>query len=324
MADAQLPPEPLPAGPKPPVYPHPGGEPQQGPAIFRRWRKDVVFQWGFLFLLGVAALVVIVPVSAILIALVLTSGADSADRIAAVGDVLVGATLLLGLAAALVTLLAFMTALGPPNLRVQLACECSKPNNPAFQADRRADGTFQARQFKQLSCRVALWNDSGFTAKEPRVIVRLNAMALTAESDSQFLGDWSVLDVVNAVGITAIEWEGDPGYSIHPHSVRRLPGFYLNDLRWKEEWGSPGFIIEVLLDNLRSVFHVPANFEFNGELLAWEEAERGTVAPPWLPPPREKRRPGPPGSQVYVYTGLPDHEQQRHEQERQASNGADT
>jgi len=87
-----------------------------------------------------------VPVSAILIALILTSGADGADRLAAVGDVIVGATLLLGLAAALVTLLAFMTALGPPNLRVQVACECSKPNNPVFLADRLAEGTFQAHQ----------------------------------------------------------------------------------------------------------------------------------------------------------------------------------
>jgi hypothetical protein len=88
--------------------------------------------WGFLFRLGVAAIIVIVPVSAILTALALTSSADSADRLAATGDVLVGATLLLGLAAALVTLLAFMTTLGPPNLRVQLACEYSKPNNPIF------------------------------------------------------------------------------------------------------------------------------------------------------------------------------------------------
>jgi hypothetical protein len=128
-----------------------------------------------------------------------------------------------------------------------------------------------------------------------------------------------VLDVVDTVGITGIEWEGGPGYSIHPNSVRRLSGFYLNDLRWKEEWGSPGFIIEVLLDNFRTVFHVPANFEFNGELFAWEEAERGTVAPPWLQPPKEKRGPRPPDSGVDVYTELPDHDQ-----ERQASSGADT
>jgi hypothetical protein len=304
MADEQLPPERPPAGPKPPVYPHPGGEPQQKSTIFRRWRKDAVFQWGFLFLLGITALVVIVPVSAVLIALILTSGLDSADRLAAAGDVLVGATLLLGLAAALVTLLAFMAAFGPPNLRVQVVCESSQPNNPVFQTDRLKDGTFQARQFKQLSCRVGIWNDSGFLAKEPRVIVRLNAMAFTAEPGSQFLGDWTVLEVVDTLGITGIEWEGSPGYSIHPHSVRRLPGFYLNDLQWKKEWGTPGFIVEVLLDNLRSVFYVPAEFEFNGELLAWEEADRGTVAP-WLPPPKEKRRPGPPGSQVYVYTDPP-------------------
>jgi hypothetical protein len=314
MADTQLPAERRPDGPKPPSYPHPGGEPQQKSTIFRRWRKDAVFQWGFLFRLGAAAIVVIVPVSAILTALALTSSADSADRLAAAGDVLVGATLLLGLAAALVTLLAFMTTLGPPNLRLQLACEYSKPNNPVFQADRFKDGTFQARQGKQLSVRIAIWNDGLFTAKEPRVIVRLGAMACPAESDARIIEDWTVLDVVDAIGITAVEWEGGLGYSIHPNSVRRLPGFYVKDLQWKQEWGRPGFIVEILLDTMRQVYYIPVEFEVNGEFFAWEEDERGTVAP-WLPPPPENGKPGPHGSRVY--TGLPDHQQ-----ERQAAGGS--
>jgi hypothetical protein len=83
-----------------------------------------------------------------------------------------------------------------------------------------------------------------------------------------------------------------------------LAGFYVKDLRWKQEWGKPGFIVEILLDNMRDVTYIRVDFEVNGELLAWEEADRGTVAP-WLPPPKEKRRPGPPGSQVYVYTDPP-------------------
>jgi hypothetical protein len=139
-------------------------------------------------------------------------------------------------------------------------------------------------------------------------------MACPAESDTRFIDDWTVLDRVDTVGITAIEWEGGHGYSIHPHSVRRLPGFYVKDLQWKEEWGKPGFIVEILLDNLRDVTYIPVDFEVNGEFFAWEEAERGTVAP-WLPPPPENGRPGPPGSQVY--TELPDHQQ-----ERAASSGA--
>ena len=265
-------------------------------------------QWRFLFRLGGAAILVIVPVSAILTALALTSSADSADRLAAVGDVLVGATLLLGLAAALVALLAFMTAMSPPNLRLQLACEYSKPNNPVFQADRLADGAFQARDLKQLSARVAIWNDGLYPAKEPRIIVRLSAMACAADLDSRLLGGWTVLDAVDGVGITAIEWEGGLGYSIHPHSVRRLPGFYLKDLRWKEELGDPGFIIEVLLDTIRQVVYLPADFEVTGELPEEQEAGRGTVAA-WMPPPAVSRKSRPAGPEVY--TGLPDHEQER-------------
>jgi hypothetical protein len=265
--------------------------------------------------LGGAAIVVIVPVSAILAAIALTSKANTADRLAAAGDVLVSATLLLGAAAALVALLAFILTAGVPNLRLQLACEYSKPNNPVFQADQPEIGTFQARQFKQLSGRIAIWNDGFSPAREPRVIVRLSAMAFTAESNSRFLDDWAVLDVIDTIGITAIEWEGGAGYSIHPNSVRRLPSFFLNNLQWKEEWGNPGFIIEILLDNLRQVVYLPVDFEVNGKFFALKEEDRGTVAP-WRPPPPEKRRPGPPGS--LVYTQFPDHEQ-----ERQASSGAD-
>ena len=314
MADAQLPPERLPTVLKPPEYPHPGGE--QQPTILKRWLRRLLKPWHnnavsrrrFLLRIGGAAIVIIVPVSAILTALALTSKENSADRLAAAGDVLVGATLLLGVAAALVTLLAFMVTAGMPELRLQLACEWSKPNNPVFQADKSENGAFQARQSKQLAGRIAIWNDSYYPATEPRVIVRLNAMAFTAESDRRFLDDWAVLDIVDTIGITAIEWEGGPGYSIHPNSVRRLPGFYLNNLRWKEEWGNPGFIIEILLDNLRLVVYLPVDFEVNGKFFALKEGDRGTVAP-WMPPPREKRKPGPPGSQVY--TQLPDHEQER-------------
>ena len=268
----------------------------------------------FLLRIGAAAIVVIVPVSAILTALALTSRANTTDRLTAAGDVLVGATLVLGFAAALVTLLAFMTTAGAPNLRVQLACEYSKPNNPIFQADRPDNGAVRAGQSKQLSGRIVIWNDSYYPAREPRVIVRLNAMAFTSGTGARFPDGWAVLDVISTIGITAIEWEGGPGYLIHPGSVRRLPGFYLGNLRWKEEWGDPGFIIEILLDNLRQVVYLPAGFEVNGKLLGLEEKDRGTVAP-WMRPPPEKRkrRRG-----VFVYTELPDHEQ-----EKQASSGAD-
>jgi hypothetical protein len=42
------------------------------------------------------------------------------------------------------------------------------------------------------------------------VIVQLGAMACPAESDTRFIDDWTVPDVVDSVGITAIEWEGGP------------------------------------------------------------------------------------------------------------------
>jgi hypothetical protein len=141
-------------------------------------------------------------------------------------------------------------------------------------------------------------------------------MTFTAESDSRFLDGWAALDVIDTVGITAIEREGGLGYSIHPNSVRHLPGFFLSNLRWKEEWGNPGFIIEILLGNLRKVVYLPVDFEVDGKFFVLKEEDRGTVEP-WMSPPPEKRRPRPPG--VQVYTQLPDHEQ-----ECQASSGERT
>jgi hypothetical protein len=291
MTDTQLPPEQPPTAPKPPEYWHPGGS--RKPSILRRWNNDAVFRRRFVLGSGVAAIVVIVPVTATLTALALTSNANIADRLTAAGDVLVGATLLLGAAAALVTLLAFMAATGVPSLRLQLACEGSQPNNPVFRADELETSKFQARQPGPLSGRIVIWNDSNYPAREPRVIVRLNAMAFTAGPGHLPFDGWTVLDIIDTVGTTAIEWEGGAGYSVHPNSVRHLPGFQLNNLRWNEEWGKPGFTIEILLDNLRQVVYLPVEFEVDGKYLAVKDEDRGTVAP-WKPSPRRKQKPARP------------------------------
>jgi hypothetical protein len=322
MADEQLHSERPPTVPKPPEYPHPGGG--RRPSILerwlRRWYRDAVSRRRFWLIAGGVAIVVIVPVvTAILTALALTSNANTADRLAAAGDVLVGATLLLAVAAALVALRAYVVTTGVPSFRLQLAFECSKPNNPVFQADEPGKNIFQTRQFKQLSGRIVIWNDSFYPARELRIIVRLNAMAFAPEPDSRFFGDWTVLDFIDTIGITAIEWEGGPGYSIHLNSMRRLPGFYLSNLRWRQEWGEPGFAIEILAANLRQVIYLPVGFEVSGKLHGLKEEDRGTVAP-WIPSPRKKRKPQSrrrsPGPSAYA--PFPDHEQ-----EWQPSSGAD-
>jgi hypothetical protein len=314
---------------KPPEYPHPGG----GPRLtilgrwLKRWSSNAVSRRRFWLVSGGVAIVVIVPVvTAIFAALALTSNANSADRLAAAGDVLVGATLLLGVAAALVALRAYVVTTGVPSFRFQLAFECSEPNNPVFQADETGNNIFQTRQFKQLSGRIAIWNHTFYSAREPRIIVRLNAMAFTPESDHRFLADWTVLDFIDTVGITAIEWEGGPGYSIHLNSVRRLPGFYLSNLRWERGWGEePGFIIEISVDNFRQVVYLPVGFEVSRKLHALKEKDRGTLAQ-WHPSPPKKRKSRPWRSSLdpSAYAPFPDHERECQEcQEWPASTGAD-
>ena len=64
-----------------------------------------------------ASVAVVTLATVILTVLALTSSADLADRLAAAGDVLVGATLLLAAVAAVVALLAYAVSTGLPGLR---------------------------------------------------------------------------------------------------------------------------------------------------------------------------------------------------------------
>ncbi len=67
-------------------------------------------------------------VRVILTALAPTSSASTADRLAAAGDVLVGATLLLAAIAAVVALLAYAVPTGLPGLQVSVHLQFSYAN----------------------------------------------------------------------------------------------------------------------------------------------------------------------------------------------------
>lgn len=115
----------------------------------------------------------------------LSSSADTADRLAAAGDVLVGATLLLAVIAALVGLLAYGVSTGSPDLRLSVHFEFSGFNKPAFESGVQDNGWLKAKHYKQTSGKVSLHNDSGYSAKNPALIVRLNAMAFLPGTASQ-------------------------------------------------------------------------------------------------------------------------------------------
>jgi uncharacterized membrane protein YdbT with pleckstrin-like domain len=68
----------------------------------------------------IASVAITVIATVVLTAMALTAHGDTANKLAAAGDVMVGATLLLAIIAALVALLAYAVSTGLPDLQVSI------------------------------------------------------------------------------------------------------------------------------------------------------------------------------------------------------------
>ena len=158
-----------------------------------------------------AAVAVITTITAILTLLALTSSAHTADRLAAAGDVLVGATLLLAAIAALVALLAYAVSTGAPDIQLSVQFDRSTPNNPAFEADIEGGGALKAKTFTRNLGKVLLRNNSGYSAKNPAVIVRLHGMFFSSSDPPSFEKEWASMEIADTRRSTG-----------HPRPGRRL------------------------------------------------------------------------------------------------------
>ena len=215
----------------------------------------------------------------VLVLVALTSSESLADRLAWAAVVFGGATLLLAGIAAVVALLAYAVSTGLPDIQISVRFPFSAVNNPKFEADAQDDGRLAARQFKQLRGEVLLRNNSSYSAKNPAVIVRLNAMVFmhgfskpvsqTAEPPlyrwKDPRGEWVVIGYSNTNGTTEVQWDGGPNFSIHGNSTRRLPSLYLDHLTAVPEWGTPEITVENLADGYRKVVSLPADFTVDGK-----------------------------------------------------------
>lgn len=238
------------------------------------------------------AVAAITLVTVILTVIALTSSADTADRLAAAGDVLVAATLLLAAVAALVALLAYAVSTGPPDLKLSIRFDSSEANKPIFSAEIGEDGKVTARGGKQIRGRISVRNDSGYSARNPAVVVRLRAMVylpedhrITRETDSTSIwaspaGHWAVIDFIRQAGIAAVQWDGGPTYSIHGHSTRALPDLRLERLKAMPDRGTPALIIEILAEGYRKEMTLPVNFVVDGKLQFPQEGNR--AIPEWM------------------------------------------
>jgi hypothetical protein len=200
-------------------------------AALDRLRRDSTLQRRVLLrTIGIAVLVATLA-TVILTAMALTSSASTADRLAAAGDVLVGATLLLAVIAALVALLAYAVSTGAPDLQLSAVFYPSAPrptsNNPVFEAEIRDHGVLNAHSTGMVGLR----NGSGYSAKNPVVIVRLHRMLFDPRDRASFEREWASMGIAEVSssfagfsglggGLTVVQWDGGSTYSIHGHSTR--------------------------------------------------------------------------------------------------------
>lgn len=204
---------------------------------------------------------------------------STADHLAETGDLLTGGTLALALIAGFVALQAYAAATGLPDLEFQITFGFSLPNRPVLRATSDEYGQFQiAAPFRQIYSTVTVRNMSGYSARNPAVIIRLRAMAFSPSLESK---GWVDIDFAQTQGVTAVQWDGGD-YSIHGRSSRRLPGLDFTGLHTIPEWGEPAFVIELLAEGgYRREIEIPVRFIPDDN--EWEEEIPASDRPPsWL------------------------------------------
>jgi hypothetical protein len=194
----------------------------------------------------------------------LSSFKTTSDRLTWAGDVLVGATLPLAAIAAIVALVAYAVSTGLPDIGVRVYF---RPLWNLVIGIGSGSGIPTGI--------IWLRNQSGYSAQNPAVIVRLHEMSFRpSDHDSNsFERKWALIDSENNLGstrYTAVQWDGGPTYSIHGHSTRRLPDLVLEDLRPTSNTRlTPGIslTVEILAEGYRKVVSIPLGALLEGELL---------------------------------------------------------
>lgn len=193
---------------------------------------------GYSLLLGIVALTVL------LFSLIWLSS-KQADHLAVIANFLTLRTLVLALIAGFVALQAYATATGLPDLRLKV----SFPSLPS----------------KEPRATISIRNVSGYSARNPAVILHLNETALTDSSNN----GWAVIEesIVRGlsgsyVGITALQWDGGSVH-IHGFSTRSLPGLDMRKLIRSK--GTASFTIELFADGYIRSIQIPIEYMSPGE-----------------------------------------------------------
>jgi hypothetical protein len=201
-----------------------------------------------IYVLSIYAVLLVAVLSTTLVfVLVLLSRSHTAftDKLGGVADVLAGGTLLLAVIAGLVALQAYAAATGLPDLELQVRFEYSQENHPVFRGSVAAGGWVEATSpLGQTAATILIRNRSDYSARDPALVVRLVAMTFDHRGEDS---DWLIIESDN-MGVSAVQWDGGPMYSIHGGSIRRLPLLDLRSLRYRPERGEPALMFELLSD----------------------------------------------------------------------------
>jgi hypothetical protein len=271
-------------------------DPRSGAGVLYRLLRDAgLRRRTFLAATGVAVIVVVLA-TVLLTVIPLSSFKTTSDRLTWAGDVLVGATLLLAAIAAIVALVAYAVSTGLPDLQFSVQFGDSAPNNPVFEADIQ-DGALRSKVVIGNFGKVLLRNSSGYSAKNPAVIVRLQTMFFIPRDRVSFEREWASMETADVSdwlarkttdghriaelieGLTVVQWDGGPTYSVHGHSTRRLPDLQFSDLWHMPDWGEkPVLTFEILAEGYRRAVDLPVDFIVDGKSQYSQEKQK----PYWI------------------------------------------
>jgi hypothetical protein len=169
-------------------------------------------------LIAVTGLIIgILAAAAIVSALIVETHWSSSDKATVIGDVIAGATLLLAVVAGLVAALAYAVSTGAPDLRVRVGSAGNSFGYPRIQL-KDGDDLNSPRDYELI---IMLKNISSYSARNPVVTVQTKGLTfLDVES-----GAWETIErnfFPPNEGLAA-QWNGGVNYSLHGHSIRRLP-----------------------------------------------------------------------------------------------------
>jgi hypothetical protein len=197
---------------------------------------------------------------------------ERADRLAAIGDAMAAATLLLSALAATIALVAYLSSTSAPRLEAELVFRCSEPNRPVFLVeDDPLSGRPRLVSFRQLEASVRIHNRRATSAHNPAMRIDLVGMGgIRAQRG------WRPVDWANPYGVCAVQWDGGTQYAIHGNGTRVLPSLTLHGVHAMPDEPVHAMRVTVVADGFGKGWTMPVELRRRDAYLQYslERAQR--------------------------------------------------